>query len=70
MPIREMQRFAELVRQGDGTFHGRLKLLESHQRKLQAQLAEIRETLELLEHKVTTYRDLTNVSTLSKEEKL
>ena len=61
MSIREMQRFAELVRQGDGTIKQRLKLLRVHQRKLQAQLAEIQETLELLDHKVTTYRNWTNV---------
>lgn len=58
MPVREMQRFAELVRRGDETISERRKLLETHQRALQAQLTDIEATLELLEHKVTTYRNL------------
>ena len=56
MPIREMQRFAELARQGDATISERRALLEVHQQKLEAQMREIQRTLTLLEHKVSTYR--------------
>ena len=58
MPVKEMQRFAELVRRGDETISERRKLLETHQTKLKAQLDDIEKTLKLLDHKVTTYRNM------------
>ncbi len=58
MSAREMQRFAELVRQGDETASERRKLLETHQKALQTQLKDIEKTLKLPDHKVTIYRKL------------
>ncbi len=58
MSIKEMQHFAELVRQGDATISERRKLLEKHQIELQQKLVDIEETLSLLDHKVTTYRNM------------
>ncbi len=58
MSVREMQRFAELVRQGDETVSERRKLLEHHQTALKERLRDIEATLELLGHKVTTYRNM------------
>ena len=58
MSVKEMQRFAELVRRGDETFSERRKLLEHHQAALKERLRDIEATLELLDHKVTTYRKL------------
>ena len=58
MSVREMRHFADLVRQGDTTIRERRKLLEKHQATLQARLEDIEQTLELLDHKVTTYRSM------------
>lgn len=58
MSVQEMQRFAAFVREGDATIGERLALLEAHQQKLTVQLDEIKQTLALIEHKVTTYRNL------------
>lgn len=58
MPIREMQRFAELVHRGHSTVGERRKLLEAHRQTLREQVDAIKLTLELLDHKVETYRAL------------
>ena len=58
MSVKDMQHFANLVRRGDETISERRKLLEQHQATLRAQLEDIEQTLELLNHKVTTYRSL------------
>ena len=41
MPIREVRRYAELVRAGDGNEAERLALLGAHRERVQAQLAEV-----------------------------
>jgi DNA-binding transcriptional MerR regulator len=56
MPIAEMQLFAQLVRQGEGTITERLAVLEAHQRKLHQQLEAIQMTLVLLDEKIAHYR--------------
>lgn len=58
MPIREMQRFAELVQQGDATVGERRALLEAHRQTLRKRLGEIKLTIGLLDHKIETYRAL------------
>lgn len=58
MSIKEMQHFADLVRQGEETVSERRKLLERHQTNLQLRLKDIEVTLGLLDHKVTTYRNM------------
>lgn len=56
MPISEMKRFADLVREGDRTIPERRELLEAHRIKLEAQRSEIDETLAVLSEKLTHYR--------------
>lgn len=56
MPISEMKRFADLVREGERTIPERLELLESHERKLKAQREKIDETLIVLSRKLRHYR--------------
>ena len=56
MPIRTIRRYAELVSDGHGNEKDRLALLESHRVEVVARLAEIRENLELLDHKIGVYR--------------
>jgi DNA-binding transcriptional MerR regulator len=52
MPLSEIRRFAELVREGLGNEHQRLELLREHQRRVAARLAESNECLELITWKV------------------
>ena len=55
MPIREMSRYADLVREGDGSVPARRELLEAHQQTLQRQRREIDATLAVLERKLAVY---------------
>lgn len=56
MPIAAMKRFAELVRAGSGNEPERLALLEEHERTVQAKIAELTASLEIIHDKVMTYR--------------
>lgn len=58
MPIREMGRYADLVRQGEGSLTARRELLEAHQRTLHEQRREIDATLAALEKKLSVYQVL------------
>lgn len=58
MSVKEMRHFAELVRQGDVTISERRELLERHRATLRARLENIEQTISLLDHKVTTYRNM------------
>ena len=52
MPINEMQRFAEITRQGPSTANERRELLEAHRLRVVAQLQEIQHTLTRLDTKI------------------
>ena len=52
MPISEMQRFAEITRQGTATARERRELLEAHRLRVVAQLQEIQHTLARLDTKI------------------
>ena len=56
MPIRTIRRYAQLVSAGPGNEHERLALLEAHRAEVTSKLAEIRENLELIDHKIDVYR--------------
>lgn len=55
MPVRQMQRYAELVRSGAGE-QERLELLEQHRERIRVALLEQQECLALLDMKIGTYR--------------
>ncbi|MEV6119751.1 MerR family transcriptional regulator [Streptomyces sp. NPDC052077] len=55
MPVADMVRYAELVREGDDTFPERRELLESTRRDVLARIAELRDTLAVLDHKIGFY---------------
>jgi DNA-binding transcriptional MerR regulator len=57
MPIRDIRRYAELVRSGDGSEQERLALLEAHRAAVQTQLDEVRRHLEFIDRKITSYKD-------------
>ena len=56
MPIREMQRYAELREHGDATSLERRKILEDHQAGIAAQIVELQRAHALLTHKITNYK--------------
>jgi DNA-binding transcriptional MerR regulator len=56
MPIREMQRYAELREKGDATSLERRKLLEDHQAEIAAQIVALQRAHALLTHKIADYK--------------
>jgi DNA-binding transcriptional MerR regulator len=57
MPIRDIRRYAELVRTGDGTEQARLDLLRAHRVQVLAQLAEVQEHLGAIDRKIGIYSE-------------
>jgi DNA-binding transcriptional MerR regulator len=57
MPIRDVRRYAELVRDGDGNEQARLDLLRAHRQHVLAQLAEVQEHLGAIDRKIGIYSD-------------
>jgi DNA-binding transcriptional MerR regulator len=57
MAIRDVRRYADLVREGTGTEMARLELMREHRRKVLAQLAEVQEHLGAIDHKIGIYTD-------------
>lgn len=62
MPIAEMLRFAELVRAGDHTIPDRIALLEAHDRRVEGQVANLREKQRAVQAKIGYYRDVVDVA--------
>lgn len=58
MPIRKMQQFAALRRQGDLTVAERRMLLEAHRLEVQAKLDELQDNLFEIEQKIQHYKTL------------
>jgi DNA-binding transcriptional MerR regulator len=61
MPVREMQRYAGLVRSGAGE-QERLDLLEQHRERVRGALAQQQECLTLLDTKIGIYRRSVDVA--------
>lgn len=55
MPVAHMVRYAELVRLGEQTFEERRELLESTRRDVLHRMAELQDTLAVLDHKINFY---------------
>ena len=55
MPIREMQRYAALRRQGDHTNAERCDMLRQHRERVRAHLAELNASLLVLDTKIDSY---------------
>ena len=56
MPIRTIRRYAQLVSAGPGNEEERLALLEAHRADVTARLAEIEQSLKLIDRKIGVYR--------------
>ena len=61
MPIRDVRRYAELVRTGDGTEAERLEILQRHRDLVREQLEETQRHLALIDRKITWYADRTGL---------
>jgi DNA-binding transcriptional MerR regulator len=57
MPIRDVRRYAALVRDGEGNEAERLALLRDHRQRVLAQLAETQEHLGAIDRKIGIYVD-------------
>jgi DNA-binding transcriptional MerR regulator len=57
MSLATIRQYIELVRQGPGNEHERLELLRQHETHVEAQIRELRETLDVMRHKVRIYED-------------
>jgi len=55
MPIRDVRRYAALVRAGDGNEAERLELLKAHRERVEAQLAQVTAHLRAIDHKIGIY---------------
>jgi DNA-binding transcriptional MerR regulator len=57
MPIREIRRYAELMKRGEDTNEQRLALLEAHRESVLAELETTARNLELIEYKINFYKE-------------
>ncbi len=57
MPIRDVRRYADLVRAGDGNEQDRLDLLRAHRQVVLARLAEVQDHLGAIDFKIGLYED-------------
>ncbi|MDK9497623.1 MerR family transcriptional regulator [Streptomyces katrae] len=57
MPLPVIRQYVELARQGPGNEHERLELLRRHERQVEAQIRELRETLDVMRYKVRIYEE-------------
>ncbi|MER7482315.1 MerR family transcriptional regulator [Streptomyces sp. NPDC126510] len=57
MPVADMVRYAELVREGDHTYAERFELLQTTREDVLARIDELRGTLAVLDRKISFYAD-------------
>ncbi|MBD0747152.1 MerR family transcriptional regulator [Streptomyces sp. CBMA152] len=62
MPVADMVRYAELVREGEHTLDARQELLEQTRRDVVVRMAELQDTLAVLDHKINFYADARRAS--------
>jgi DNA-binding transcriptional MerR regulator len=55
MPVADMCRYAELVRDGPGTAVERRELLQAHRETVRQRIAELRQDLAVIDGKIETY---------------
>lgn len=57
MPVADMVRYAELVREGEHTVAQRRELLMAHRQAVRRRIGELRESLAVLDFKIDIYSD-------------
>ncbi|MCL7377196.1 MerR family transcriptional regulator [Streptomyces sp. 35G-GA-8] len=55
MPVADMVRYAELIRMGEDTFEERQQLLERTRRDVHQRIAELQDTVAVLDYKISFY---------------
>jgi DNA-binding transcriptional MerR regulator len=55
MPLPDIRRYAELVRDGSGTVEERFRILREHEARVRIQLADLQDVLSTIEAKVAYY---------------
>ncbi|MBC8066006.1 MAG: MerR family transcriptional regulator [Chlorobia bacterium] len=55
MPIRQVRKYSELVRDGDHTMAARRQILEEHRVEVEAQIRQLQRSLEVLNLKINLY---------------
>ena len=55
MPIADMKRMVDLMREGDATIPDRLALLEQHRDSIERQIADLQRTLDEVNAKIAVY---------------
>ena len=58
MSIREMQRYAELQRQGDDTLPERVEMLKSLRDRVETRIEDLNEHLKLIHYKINVYQNI------------
>lgn len=58
MPIRDVQRYTELLRQGDATAAARMQLLKQHRLHIEQHLREVEQHLSAINIKIERYEEL------------
>ncbi len=62
MPVADMVRYAELIRVGEETFEERQELLARTRRDVLNRIAELQDTVAVLDHKISFYADARKAS--------
>ncbi|MFD5827092.1 MerR family transcriptional regulator [Lentzea sp. NPDC060358] len=60
MPVPEIRRYTDLVRQGDGNELQRLEILKEHQDRVARQMEQLQDCMDLITYKVGRYQDYVN----------
>jgi len=58
MPIRTIQQYIELYRQGEHTRNSRMELLENHEQAVLTQFSETKKSLKMIRKKIGFYQNL------------
>ena len=66
MSIKDMQKYAELQRQGDATLPERVEMLKSLRDKVEAHMDELNEHLKLIYYKIEIYQNIVAEKELEK----
>ena len=66
MSIKDMQKYAELQRQGDGTLPERVEMLKSLRDNVEAHVDELNEHLKLIYYKIEIYQNIVAEKELEK----
>jgi DNA-binding transcriptional MerR regulator len=66
MSVKDMQKYAELQRQGDETLPARVEMLKSLRDKVEARMDELNEHLKLIYYKIEIYQKIVTEKELEK----